>query len=216
MFLARSALAVGLVIIATAARAQRVEAGTFVIDPAESEVHWRIYRAGTFARFGHNHVISWPAPAGTVEVASEPPASQVEMVIDVGDLVIDNPELRARYGEDFSSEPTQEDIEGTRNNMLGEQVLQAEAHPSVTIRGGGLTAFDADAVIDLEVELLGRSVSFSVPVDVVLETDSLTAKAQFRLTHEDLGMEPFSVMLGALQVADEMDFTIDVKARRRR
>ena len=91
--------------------------GTYVIDSAASEVYWRIYKAGAFARFGHNHVIAIAEPSGSVDVAPVLADSVLELSFDVGTLVIDDPQLRARYGEDFESVPSDEDIAGTRTNM---------------------------------------------------------------------------------------------------
>ncbi len=46
----------------------------------------------------------------------------------------------------------------------------------------------------------------TVPTKVEVHGDDLTASGEFELTHTTLGMMPFTVMLGALQVADNMKF----------
>jgi polyisoprenoid-binding protein YceI len=189
--------------------------GTWVIDSSASEVHWRIYKAGAFARFGHNHVVSIAEPSGTIEVAPDLSDSVFELTFDVAQLSIDDPQLRARYGEDFESVPTPEDIAGTRTNMLTEQVLNGEVYPSISVKGTDLSGLGEDQTIVLTISLLGRSVEITVPVTVSFEESGLHARSQFRLMHEDLGMEPFSVMMGALQVAPEIDFTVDILARLR-
>lgn len=188
--------------------------GTYAIDPVASEIHWRIYKAGAFARFGHNHVIAIAEPTGTVTVASALADSRVELEFAVAELSIDDADLRARYGEDFESVPSEEDIAGTHTNMLTEQVLNGEVFPSISLVGTGLSGVGPGQTIDLTVSLLGRSVNLTVPLDVAFDAAGVHATAQFRLQHEDLGMEPFSVMMGALQVAPEIDFTVDIRARR--
>ena len=42
----------------------------------------------------------------------------------------------------------------------------------------------------------------------------LRAKGEFELNHADLGMQPFTVMLGALAVGEKLSFSYDIKARR--
>jgi hypothetical protein len=153
-------------------------------------------------------------PSGSVEVANDLAESVLEITFDVGELSIDDPELRSRYGTDFESVPTEEDIAGTRTNMLTEQVLNGDLFPSIRITGSQLSGTGQGKTITLTIELLGRSVELTVPVDVEFDSDSLSARAEFRLMHEDLGMEPFSVMMGALQVAPEIDFTVDIRAVR--
>jgi hypothetical protein len=132
----------------------------------------------------------------------------------VAGLVIDDPALRSLYGEDFSSKPTEEDIAGTKENMLGERVLDAEHHSMLVIQGRVDGSVSEEAMLAVSVELLGRAVPISVPCSIVVDDDVLTASGEFRLTHADLGMEPFNVMLGALAVAPELDFSFDIRAMR--
>ena len=40
----------------------------------------------------------------------------------------------------------------------------------------------------------------------------IQAQAEFRLTHDQLGLKPFSALFGALQVADEIDFSVRIRA----
>ncbi len=198
-----------------AAPAAAQSPGIYEIDSEVSEIHWRIYKAGAFARFGHNHVIAIEQPTGTVQIAENLADSTVDIEFAVGELSIDDPVLRARYGEDFASEPSDEDIAGTRTNMLTEQVLNGELFPSISLTGSQLSGVGEDQTIELTIALLGRTVTVTAPVSVSFDADGLRAQSNFRLMHEDLGMEPFSVMMGALQVAPEIDFTVDIRATMR-
>lgn len=194
--------------------AQTAQPGRYAIDSDRSSLHWRVYKAGAFARFGHNHVISVPAPTGSIDLASPIEDSRFELVLPVTELVIDDPQLRSAYGEEFSSEPTAEDIDGTRRNMLGEMVLDGANFPIVRVTGSGLDSVSGGQTIKLDISILGRVVSVDVPVDVSVGEHEINAKGDFRLTHADLEMEPFSVMMGALQVADEIDFSFEIHATR--
>jgi hypothetical protein len=186
----------------------------FSFDAATSEIHWRVYKAGAFARFGHNHVISVAAPQGVVYLAEPLADSRVEIMIPFADLEVDDPALRARYGDDFASVPSADDIAGTRRNMMTEAVLNGEQFSELAVIGTAPSGLGADQTIDLEIHLLGRVVNVTVPLELQVESDMVHAAGAFRLTHEQLGMMPFSVMMGALQVANEMDFTFDIRAVR--
>jgi len=77
---------------------------------------------------------------------------------------------------------------------------------------GGIVARDGDpALADFDV---GRTVELKVPTEVTLRGDVLRAQGEFELNHADLGMQPFSVMMGALQVGEKLSFSYDVVARR--
>lgn len=201
-------------LISVGVSAQPAPAGTYTVDPADSEVYWLIYRAGALARLGHNHVISVDEISGTVDVAEEWGESSFELEIPLGGLVVDDPALRAAAGDEFSSEPSAEDVAGTRRNMLGEDLLDAESHPLLRITGRSPSGTPADGEIQLTIDLAGRTSTVTAPVGVELAGDALTATGSFRLTHEQLGLEPFSALGGALRVADEMDFSYRIGAQR--
>src|SRR5690606_31392876 len=88
-------------------------------------------------RFGHNHVVSVGDLTGQVLLHPQIEQSQFEMEIPVDRLVVDDPELRAREGEEFSSAPSADDVAGTRRNMLSDAVLDAEQYPLLRITGTG-------------------------------------------------------------------------------
>ena len=186
----------------------------YAVDPAASSIHWRVYKAGAFARFGHNHVVSVHDLSGQVMRDPASGAGTFELTIPVAGLVIDDPALRGLYGEEFSSKPSENDIAGTRENMLGDRVLDAMHYPMLRISGRADPGAHQVATLAVTVEILGRTVAFSVPCSISVEDDVVAASGEFRLTHAELGMEPFNVMMGALAVAPELDFSFDVRATR--
>lgn len=206
--------AIPMLLIGSAALAQPRAGERYEIDLAQSDIHWLVYKAGAFARAGHNHVVSVGELTGDVYVAPVLSESSFEIEIPVASLVVDDPALRAQEGEEFSSVPSPDDIEGTRRNMLGEKVLDAAKYHTLRIEGVGPVGAPGEQELHLTIGLLGRSIEQTVPTDVRLEGDTLYASGQFTMTHEALGMKPFSVFLGALQVADPMDFAYSVTAHR--
>src|SRR5688572_13042413 len=191
----RRALAMGLAALFVSGIAPGQESGErYVVDPAQSDFHWLVYKAGAFSRFGHNHTIAVGDLSGNVLVNRDDLGkSQFDLQFAVGQLVVDDPALRATLGEDFSSVPKPDDIAGTRKNMLSERVLDGEKYPQIRVTGIGPTMAGGMQELAVKVEMLGR----------VIE-----------LNHADLGMQPFSVMAGALQVGEKLSFTYDVRAQR--
>jgi polyisoprenoid-binding protein YceI len=187
----------------------------YVVDATQSDVHWLVYKAGALARLGHNHTIAVGDLSGEVTVnRADLAKSEVALEFSVASLVVDDPMLRSTLGEEFASVPTPDDIAGTRNNMLSERVLDGEKHPQIRIVGTGPATVDGKQKLALEVEMLGRTVALEVPTVVAIEGDQLRASGEFELNHADLGMQPFSVMMGALQVGERLSFSYDITARR--
>jgi polyisoprenoid-binding protein YceI len=200
--------------LAAQALAQDGAERVFEIDPASSHMYWLTYKAGSLQRLGHNHVISVPQPAGTVTVnTADLSKSRFEITIPVEALVIDDPELRKSLGPDFASLPSADDIAGTRKNMLGGKLLEADKFPSIRVRGTGPFGAPGNQTFKLTVDLVGKSIDVTVPTEVTVDGSGVAAHGTFELTHSELGLQPFSVMLGAIQVADKMSFAYDIKTR---
>ncbi|HEX5419915.1 MAG TPA: YceI family protein [Gammaproteobacteria bacterium] len=203
-----------LLLFGSAALAQQSAAGHYRIDLQKSDIHWLVYKAGALSHLGHNHVIAVGKLTGDVYVAPKLADSRFDMQMPVKDFVVDNPELRAKEGKDFETQPTPKDIDGTRHNMLGDKVLDAEKYPAIKITGTGPTGAPGSQQLHLTIDIQGRPIALTVPTKVSFGDDTLKASGEFQLTHEQLGLKPFSIMFGALQVADEMHFSYDVTAER--
>jgi polyisoprenoid-binding protein YceI len=216
MTMRRAALAFGLAsVLLSGAVAAQGAGERYIVDPDQSDVHWLVYKAGALARLGHNHTIAVGDLAGSVVVnAADLAKSQFDLEFAVAELVVDDPALRSTLGSEFESVPTAEDIAGTRTNMLSERVLDGDKHPQIRITGSGPAAAGSAQELAVQVQLLGRTVDLKVPTEVTLQGDVLRAKGEFELNHADLGMQPFSVMMGALQVGEKLTFSYDVTARR--
>jgi len=184
----------------------------FNVDASQSEVYWRIYKAGAAARFGHNHVISVGEFSGTVTLGGDLSAAEWTLRIPVAGLIVDDPTIRARYGEDFSSVPSDDDKDGTKRNMLTSEVLDGDAYPEIRLSGRGLSGSLANAELPVSIEILGRLVERQLPAQIVVGADSLTVTGEFRLTHTDLGMSPFKALGGLMSVGEEIDFTYRIHA----
>jgi len=184
----------------------------YTIDPMLSEVYWRIYRSGTLARLGHNHVISMTGMSGSVNLTSDLAAAEWSLAFPVAGLVIDEPELRARYGEDFESVPTDDDKADTRTNMLTEGLLNGAAYPEIRLSGTGVYGTLEAAEIPMTIEIVGQSVEQTFPAALAIDVGTVTVSGEYRLTHQDLGLTPFSLFGGTLAVGDAIDFTYRITA----
>ena len=210
------ALALGFAALLASGVASAQSAGErYVVDAAQSDFHWLVYKAGALSRFGHNHTIGVGDLSGSAIVdRADLAKSALELQFSVGKLVVDDPKLRSTLGEEFASVPKEDDIAGTKRNMLSERVLDGEKYPQIRITGTGPMTAGGMQELAVKVEMLGRVIELKVPTTVTIDGDQLRAKGEFELGHADLGMQPFSALAGALQVGEKMSFTYDVTARR--
>ena len=184
-----------------------------------------VYRAGALASAGHNHVIASHELTGTLYVPPDVRRGSFELHVPVATLTVDEAALRAQQSAaDFPPDVSEGAKQGTRRNMLGAALLDAEHSPEIVLRGVGIAPAAAPAgaaaaaaqavVARVESTIRDQQRSFSVPVCYRLGDGVLTATGEFALRQSELGLTPFSAMLGALQVQDEMRIRFHIVARR--
>jgi YceI-like domain len=182
---------------APAARGMR-----YRIDPAQSELRVLVYRAGIMASLGHNHVIVNRALSGWVTVAGPPSAAAFVLTVPAADFVVDDPEARHAEGADFS-EPVSDDAKsGTAHNMLGPAVLDAAAHPAVTVRSLTVAETRGGLEATVVIEAAGHESQLAVPFTLERSSGRLSATGVLTVRQTALGLTPLSIFLGALRVED--------------
>jgi hypothetical protein len=59
----------------------------------------------------------------------------------------------------------------------------------------------------------GAQLEREVPVTARIGADSVSAQGSFKVLQSELGIKPFSIVGGAIAVADEIEIRFDVVAR---
>lgn len=67
-------------------------------------------------------------------------------------------------------------------------------------------------LLDATLELIGRTIHLRWPALIQLQDRELRARSTFTLTLRRLGLQPFSVAMDALRVAENIDFGCDIRA----
>ena len=192
------------------------------IVPQASLLTVLVYRGGALASAGHNHVIASHDLSGTIYVPSEILQSSFEVHVPVATLTVDEATLRAQQpAAEFPADVSESAKEGTRRNMLGEALLDAERNSEIVLQAmqlspaGGAAADSTAVLAHVQSTVREQQRSFTVAVRYRLGADgTLEASGEFPLRQSELGLTPFSAMLGALQVKDEMRVKFQIVARR--
>jgi len=187
-------------------------AAIYQIDPQASALHIFIYRGGTFARLGHNHVMTSKSVNGRVWMRSAFAASGFELSFPVADLIVDDPDARRLAGADFPPDIPDADKEGTRKNMLRKEVLDAETYPKVTVESAAVAGSLQAPKITARITIKGASQDVLVPASIAIDGDRLTASGEFDILQTAFGIKPFSVALGALEVQDRLHVRFSLAA----
>jgi hypothetical protein len=173
------------------------------IEPGNSLVLIRAYRGGRLAKLGHDHVVSGSELRGFID----PEKGRCDLHVAVGSLVVDDAAQRRAAG--FDSTPSESDIAGTRANML-DKVLEAERFPLVVVRVGAV----AQDALEAQLSLHGVTRPVRIPAKISSSPERMEVTGSFAIKQSDFGIEPFSVLGGALTVQDQVELAFTIRAVR--
>jgi hypothetical protein len=221
----------------------------YQIVPQSSLLTVLVYRGGALASAGHNHVIASHDLSGAIYSPSAVLESSFEVHVPVDTLTVDEADLRAQQPTaEFPPDIAESAKQGTRRNMLGEALLDAQRYPEIVLQslqlepagagvpekscvlvtagcspvtasmiswgGRGAGVPDSGTVLaHVQSAVRGQLRSFTVPVRYRRGGQgALEISGEFPLRQSELGLTPFSAMLGALQVQDEMRVNFHIVA----
>jgi hypothetical protein len=190
------------------------DARLFAVDPERTRLLFLVHRAGALGKLGHNHVVSSADETGRAWISQDGKTSGLELHLPVNRFVVDDPGARAESGPDFTAAVLDDARAGTFGNMTGEHVLDAAHYPEVVVRYAGATPAREAAPVRVAITIKGQEHAVDVPMVVVTSADEITASGEAKLSQTELGMEPFSIMGGAIAVADEIVVRFELVATR--
>jgi polyisoprenoid-binding protein YceI len=179
----------------------------------ESLLQILVYRGGTMARLGHNHVVASHHLAGSVFVTDDPAQTRFDISIPVSELTVDEPAMREQAGADFPPGVPQSARDGTHKNLLSEPLLDATKYPAIRLRATDVVAAGEQFDVGVEITIKDQVRNVRVPVAMKRKEGALVASGEFPLKQSELGLKPFSAAMGSLLVLDEMRIHFEVSAR---
>lgn len=183
------------------------------VDPATSLVVFEVRRAGPFAKLGHDHVVA----SHDVEGFVAQDENRADLRVRMDQLVVDEASLRSEAG--FDTQPTADDIAGTRRNMLV-HVLEADRYPYafIHIERKSVTKADknAEAMLNVAITLHGTTKHFDVPAKMETTANGIIVSGNMHFNQTDFGITPYSILNGAIRVADGLDMRFRIVADKRK
>jgi hypothetical protein len=196
------------------------------VDETQSELRILVYRAGPLARLGHNHVMVNRKLRGGVNLGGAAGPSAFWLSVPSAAFDVDDAQARAEEGADFAAAVPDEAKAGTLQNMMSAAVLDAAEFPAITVKSvavaspqgaesagaTGATAMTRTTVASVAVGIAGHESTIDVPFALQMESGRLSATGTLELRQTVLGLTPYSLMLGALQVQDQMTIKFKIVA----
>ena len=181
---------------------------SYVVDAGMSRFQVKAIAAGMLSAFGHNPTIAIRGFTGEAWFRSEAlEQSSLRMEIDAGSL-----ELTGNINEKDRREMT---------STMKEEVLETDRYPEIRFEGSGIAATKITEgmyriTLAGKLSLHGVERDLEVPCNVIAGDDTLRANGEFSIRQTDYHIKLVSVAGGALKLKDELRFTFDIVAHRRR
>jgi YceI-like domain len=187
-------------------------AGIYPIDSSRSELRVLVYRAGPLANLGHNHVLVSHSISGSVHLAESLPSSSFSLSVPAADFVIDDAQARRQEGSDFPGDIPQDAKEGTQHNMLSAALLNAAEFPTIAVKSLAIRDTQGQLTVSALIAVAGHESTIVAPFTLQGDAHHLTASGTFELRQTSIGLKPYSLFGGALQVQDAMQIKLSIVA----
>lgn len=186
----------------------------FAVDAEASDVRIHVFRGGRAPRLGKNHVIAVRGLKGFVALGSDLPTDAAfALAFRVDTLDLDPDALRTETGGSFAKLLSEDQIEGTRNNMMGADVLDAGRFPEVMLRAVRVRGDWPMLVARTAVTLHGATVEYDTLMRVTREDGRLIAEGSMVIRQTDFGITPMTALGGILGLQDPLGITYRLVAR---
>jgi polyisoprenoid-binding protein YceI len=172
--------------------------GTYRLGPSDGALSVRTGRTGAAAKAGHDLLLEVTAWKATLNVAAEGSGTSLELDADATSL-------RVREGTG-GMQALGDEERASIVQSIDDDVLQRE---DITFRSSSVDPAGDDALAvagELTLRGTARRVSFELAVG---DGGALTATVV--VTQSAWGMKPFSILFGALKVADDVTVAVDVR-----
>jgi len=163
------------------------------IDSAASTLTVKVAKTGLFSAFAHNHEISAPITAGTVNDGDN---ASVKFYVNARGMKVLDPEASAS---------TRTEVQ---NNMLSAQVLDTQQYPEIAFESTSVQPADGGAyTVSGNLTLHGQT----HPVQVnVKQSGASKYEGSAKLKQTTFGIQPISIGGGAVKVKDEVEIVFTI------
>ena len=151
------------------------------------------------AKLAHDLILSPSQWSGTMNVdADNPAASSASLSIDARSIQI----LEAVGGMKSLSDKDRRDI--AKN--IDEKVLDTGKFPTLTFESTSVSGSEPNFNVAGNMTIKGTT----RPVNVALNVNGSQVAARTSISQKDFGIKPFSAMMGAIKLRDDVEFELTV------
>jgi len=174
-----------------------IQSGSHAIGPSNGKLLIKTYKDGMGAKLAHDLILTANQWSGTLNVdADNPEASSATLSVDARSIDI----VEAQGGMKSLSDKDRKDI----GKNIDEKVLQTSKFPELTFQSTSVSGSEPSFNVAGNMTIVGNT----RPVNVALTTSGTDVMAKTTISQKDFGIKPFSAMLGAIKLRDDVEFEL--------
>ena len=177
-----------------------IKPGTYSLGPSDGKLQVRTGRQGMASKVGHDLTLEASNWKAEVTVDADPGQSQVKATIEPRSLEV----VAATGGAKPVSDKDKKDIVKNIVGLLGNNSITFE---STSVKAKS----DASATVSGNLAIAGRSQTVTLDLTIQSNGASASLKGRVPIVQSSFGIKPFSAMMGALKVKDEVEVDLDVR-----
>lgn len=180
-----------------------IKPGTYTLDRSNGTLLVRTGRQGLASKVGHDLTLEATNWNATVTVDGDPAKTEVTASIEPRSLEV----KEATGGAKPVSDKDRKDI---RRNIA--EVLGAGRNPAISFTSTSVQATD-DASVTLvgDLSVAGQTRPVTLNLGLQADGDSVRLTGRVPVVQSSFGIKPFSAMMGALKVKDEVEVSLDAR-----
>lgn len=171
--------------------------GTYELGPHNATLRLHTYREGMAKKVGHDLVLEVADWRATAEVADEPSQSTVSASIDPRTFSV----VEGKGGMKPLSDGDRADIK----KNIDKKVLDTAKHPEITFQSTSVDAKGDSARVEGDLTIVGNT--RPITLDVTVEPGRVRATTS--VVQSRWGIKPFTGLMGALKVRDDVEFHLE-------
>ena len=156
------------------------------------------YKDGMGAKLAHDLVLRATRWSGTLNVDGDPSGCSAEVTVDPRGIEI----VEARGGVKSLSDKDRRDID----KNINDKVLETNKHSELKFETTSVSGSEPNLKAAGNMTIKGTT----RPVNLDLTVDGTTVTAKTTISQKDFGIKPFSAMMGAIKLRDDVDFELTV------
>jgi polyisoprenoid-binding protein YceI len=193
--------------------AGNAHAGEWRLDPAHTELVVQLYIDGLASSFGHDHVVRATEVTSQMQLDPEAGTGSIQMIVKTATLRADEPWLRTKYH--LKERLDADEIHQVEKAMKAEDQLDVEHHPTIIFQSTQVQKQSENAwYVAGNLTIHGKTEAVRFVAEVDIRDSRMAARGHIRFKQSAFGYEPYSSLLGALKLKDDVLLTVEFAATR--